>query len=563
MKKSTVFTFGAAILSLTLLTACGNKGEDNQANKAPESTVKVAKEGFPIIKEKLELSMFAPGNAKSTYDKMAMMTSYANQTGLSFSYTTPPASDLQTKLNLAFASGDLADVIFGSQITRTSELEYGGNALLALEDYIDGGYAPNLKKILDAHPDVRKSITTPDGHIYSLPSLGYKYNMEDKDFAKKPQLSKGSLWYNGEWLEKLNMKEPKTADEFYDMLVKFRDTDLNGNGKKDEIPLSTSSADTDKLQSLRPWMLNAFGIHTQDVQVDENGKVSYGAEDENYRAYLEFMEKLYSEKLLDQEVFSQSDDQKKAKGSKNQLGAYVDWFSFFTSNKSQTDAQKDPMAYPLSSKESPKAFMDVTDGIQTGAFSVSSNCASPEAAIRWVDYFYSDEGSRFLNIGPDESEGGYWHNEKNDKGEEVKVYNKGIDVDKSEEMRESVTPDYGQIVPKVLSESVVIVADKNDPIERDAFGKWVDGQSKEKVGPYEKVGFPTLYLSKEEQDKLGKTLKTDLISYVQQMEAKFITGKEKLNDESWNKYQETLKKIGSEKYVEVMQDAYDNWDKSK
>ena len=49
----------------------------------------------------------------------------------------------------------------------------------------------------------------------------------------------GPMWYNGTWLDKLNVKElPKTTDELYDLLTRFKNEDPNGNGKADEIPLT-------------------------------------------------------------------------------------------------------------------------------------------------------------------------------------------------------------------------------------------------------------------------------------------------------------------------------------
>ena len=40
-------------------------------------------------------------------------------------------------------------------------------------------------------------------------------------------------------------------------------------------------------------------------------------------------------------------------------------------------------------------------GVETGAFAfaLSSTCKNPEAACRWVDYFYSPEGSLFFRYG--------------------------------------------------------------------------------------------------------------------------------------------------------------------
>ena len=40
------------------------------------------------------------------------------------------------------------------------------------------------------------------------------------------------MWVNSEWLKKVGMDVPKTTDEFKEMLKRFKETDLNGNGKK-------------------------------------------------------------------------------------------------------------------------------------------------------------------------------------------------------------------------------------------------------------------------------------------------------------------------------------------
>lgn len=547
MKKA-VLVCGLVLSMFTMAACSGN----DAASK--EDQLEVAKEGFPVVDEKLEMSLFAPNVGSVSFENMALLNDYSEMTNVFWNYTTPPDSDLETKLNLAFASGDIQDVLFASKLTKVQEIQYGGNTLVALDELIDAGYAPNIKKILDEFPELRNSLTTPDGHIYSLPLLSGKYNIEDKEFAKQAVFPTGPIWYNGEWLDNLGVTElPKTTDEFYDLLVRFRDEDPNGNGEKDEIPLSSA-----KIKSLRPWMLWAFGVLQLEQQVIDD-EVSYGAATENYRGYLEYMNQLYSEKLLDQEVFSQSDDQKKSKGNDNRLGAFTDWYSFFTTNRTQDEAVNDPMFHPLSSPESPEAVVSTTDGVSTGAFAITNKAVNPEAAIRWVDYFYSDEGSRYLNVGPDEEAGGYWHWEESDNGEEVRVRNEGITGDNAEEERSKVSPDYGTVPPKVSSAPAIVLGDKNEPNEPDAFQVFVNQETTDKVAPYEEIGWPTLYVSKEEQDELGSSLQADLLSYVEQMEAKFITGQEELTDAAWQTYLDTLKSIGVDKYVDVHQRAYDRW----
>lgn len=43
------------------------------------------------------------------------------------------------------------------------------------------------------------------------------------------------------------------------------------------------------------------------------------------------------------------------------------------------------------------------------------------------------------------------------------------------------------------------------------------------------------------------------------MQDKFIEGQEPLNDKSWDKYIQTIEKMGLEEYMKVNQDAYERY----
>ena len=65
-----------------------------------------------------------------------------------------------------------------------------------------------------------------------------------------------------------------------------------------------------------------------------------------------------------------------------------------------------------------------------------------------------------MNQGP---EGALWEYAENDKGEKVRVYAKGIDLDKTEDERGKITVDYG--IPVRLNKCLFlgIKRDPNDP----------------------------------------------------------------------------------------------------
>lgn len=527
------------IVMTSLLVGCG-KGSGKSAN-GKESSVKVEEKGFPIVKEKLEMTMMAPGTGLAEWKDMPMLKDYSEKTGINFKYTTPPLSDFQTKLNLAFASGDLSDIIFGAgstALTPAMEIDYGSQGiLLPLEDLIPK-YAPNLNKLMEEDPSIRKSITTPDGHIYTLPSIARD------DTSIWPR---GPLWYKGAWLKKLGVKElPKTTDEFYDLLVRFRDEDPNGNGKKDEVPLTDT-----KMDSSRDWLMAAFGMKSQSIE-EVNGEVRYPPVTENYKGYVTFMHKLYDEGLLDKEVYSQADEQRKAKGQNDQVGIFPDWFSYFTTGQSENEALENPMFQPLTSKYSKKAVVPGSPRLARGVFALTEKNPSPEASLRWVDYFYSKEGAQYLNQGP---EGALWKYEKNNKGEKIRVFNDGIDLENREDERGKITPNYGIAVPGIGLPIPGIAVKANDKDDND-FSTFIKEETDTKIVPYAETPFPLVYLTKEQQDQVS-AVATDLQTYVEQMEAKFITGVEPL--ENWDKFVSTINSMGVDDYVKVYQEAYDTW----
>jgi len=529
-----------AILSLVLFAACASDDEDGKTEeekKQEEAAAKaeVNKEGLPIVDDEITLTMIAPGTGLAKWEDMPFLQEYSDETNVYFDYNTPPVNDFQTNLNLAFASGDIEDVIFGAgsdHLTPSMEVDYGAQGILMpLEDLIDE-YAPNIKKMLKERPDIEKSITSVDGHIYSLPMVSEEYS---------GSWIKGPLWYNGEWLDALDVEElPKTTDEFYELLKRFRDEDPNGNGKADEIPLLDVEMD-----SSRPWLMAAFGMKEWGIE-EVDGEVRYTPIQPEYKEYLAYMHKLFDEKLLDPETFSQSDEQKKAKGQNNRIGVFPDWFSFFTTDQTEEEAMDNPMYYPLVNDPDEEPVVPIKSGVTRGAFSLSSDNPNPEASIRWVDYFYSQEGWEEINMGP-EGYGWEWDDEK----EEKIILDPPEEFESSEEYRATLTPDYGITTPTLKK--------PKEHQELSDFDQFATDETDEKIEPFGEVPYPLVYFTSEEQKEIN-TIEVDLESYVEQMEAKFITGVKSLDE--WDDYVKTIENMDIDRYVELHQVAYDRWDDS-
>lgn len=526
--KKTLAMMLSVGMTFTLLAGCGSSN-NAAGDVGKKAVVEVNKEGFPIVKEPITLSLMAPDMGIQNWKDMSVLHQMEKMSGIKLEYLNAPRDSFDTKKNLVFASGEYPDIFFAAKLTQDEEVNYGGQGILIpLEDLIDQ-YAPNFKKILEENPDIRKSITAPDGHIYSLPRVEFI-----QPWYRNP------MWYNGDFLKALNIdKIPETTEELYTYLKRVKEEDPNGNGKKDEIPLTSSS----KLRDLRTWLLGSFGAYEEEIYVDDKEVVHYTPMEEPYKAYLTYMNRLWSEDLLDHESFSQTDEQKKAKAKNNQVALLSDWNAYFSFGGEPST--EDVMFSPVKSDMVETPAIAKNKGFATGSFAISKGNPSPEASMRWVDYMYSYEGSLLFDKGPEDV---LWkYTDKDTLTKEWLPVPGGGD---REEYRSTLTPNYGISAPMALIDDLTIGL-KTD------FDVWVAKESQEKLlDRGARVPFPALFLTTEESAEV-MTLRSDLTTYVTQMEAKFITGQEPMS--AWDSYLKTIKKMGGDRMAEVYQAAYDRW----
>ncbi|WP_274655469.1 extracellular solute-binding protein [Paenibacillus humicola] len=540
MKKSAALSVSLTLLA-SVLAACGSdSGKDagsaaagtSAANKpAADAASDVSKDGFPIVSKPLTLKMMSQDIGVQDWNKMPVLQDMEKMTGIKMQYQNVPTDSFSAKKNLIFASGTLPDIFYAADLTPAEQVTYGSQGvLLPLEKYIDGGYAPNLKKIFDEHPDIRKSFTTPDGHIYALPYIDLS-----------AVWYRGPMWYNGKFLKALGASEPKTTDELYTYLKRVKNEDPNHNGKKDEIPLTSV-----KLDDLRMYFFGFWGMYNEDIYADKQGKVHYPFQEEGYKGYLTFMNRLWNEDLLDHDTFSQTDDQKKAKGKNNQIGLFNDWFPNFTLGGDSDESN--PLMTPVKSEIADSPVYGKHPGISAnGTFAISSTNPSPEASMRWVDYLYSYDGATLFSQGP---ENVLW--KYKDKTNHVKEWLPVPGGGNRDDYRSKLTPNYGIVAPGINT------SDLTNGLQGD-FDKWLDQQNATKLLPIAKAPFPNVYLTNDQQSEVS-AIRSDLDTYVKQMEAKFVTGQEPLS--GWDNYLSQVKKMGGDRLVEIYQQAYDTWNQT-
>ncbi|NSW92047.1 MAG: extracellular solute-binding protein [Firmicutes bacterium] len=505
------------------VTTDQGKKEDSNFNKT----------GYPIVKEPITLRFMHPKNPMhGDFAEMAYFKEMEKLTNIKIEFLPVDESSWAEKKNLALASGDLPDVFFNGLDVK-DETMYGiqGKTLIPLNDLIEN-YAPNLKKVFKEYPDTKPAITAMDGNIYMLPYIADTLTVADS-----------TLYVRGDWIREAGVKKPETLDEFYTMVKAFKQLG------PDKIPISPNNFDVFKL-----YLINAFGELIDNLyDRDSNDKVVFVPATDQYKEMIKFINKLFTEGLLDNEVFTQKGEQANAKVTEGKVGCMTFGTllkpEHYKSGKNETELLK-----PLTSQWNSKPHIRGRYPISIGHAAITKVNKYPEATMRWLDINYSDEDvapglnciSMWLGI-----RGVHWDYMNAEKTKYARLMPADSKISEIEWSNRYITPGWGpcKLVFKAVPEN-------NPGQEMKA------NESVKNWFPYTVLPFPNQYLryTAEEQSRLN-TVANDVETLVKQMEAKFITGQESLD--KWNEYLNNLKKAGLDDLIKIKQAAYDRYKANK
>lgn len=235
------------------------------------------------------------------------------KTGVHVDFQEVKDADWSTQLNLMFASGDYSDVILRGTVDIE---EYGvtQGILIPLDDYLEANM-PNYYSRLFLN-EANASIPASDGKSYYV------------GWLMAQNVNHMGTWYiNTEWLDKLGLKVPTTVDELTEVLRAFKTQDPNGNGEADELPFS-ADLDIENGTLVVQSLLNQFamfGVPENDkfVCIDDNDKVTFTGTMPGWRACVEWLHTLYTEGLMDAETLTQDSNMWANKINANQVGYFT------------------------------------------------------------------------------------------------------------------------------------------------------------------------------------------------------------------------------------------------
>ncbi|WP_308638357.1 extracellular solute-binding protein [Paenibacillus silvisoli] len=407
---------------------------------------------------------------------------------------------------LIVASGDLPDILWTAGDLFQKYGQEG--AFVNYLEHLDK--MPNLANFMKQYPEEVKPLLSADGKLYVTPS--------HDAFDKLQSL----FMYREDIFKKNNLQQPTNYDEFYALLKKL----------KELYPDSTPWVFFNQLSITTILGLNFdtdFGFYFNQ----STNSYAYGPSEDNYKAMVEFLNKLYKEKLISTEFLTMDLKQRSDLISNDKafiINGYINELDSFNQEIRKTNpdfklAQFTPPVSPMGKQFHSRDLSFLGEGL-----SVSSKTKELDAALGLIDAMYSEQAKEALS----------W-------GVEGQTFTKADGKDQFDGA----------------------VANAND--RRIKFGLqtpgtsfWVDNdsnlalmspESKQAAEEGSKFVAPKSFtpaFTKEEQDVLSLNGQA-IGKYAEENISKFIIGNRSLSE--WNDYVEGYKKLGLDDVLKVYNEA--------
>jgi len=540
VKKRIAGLSALILLVVLLLAACSQSNE-------PAHT---AEASLASIDKPVEINVFAQQDTGIDLKTNDFTRLLENKFNVKFNWDIISMDGAKEKRQISLASGVFPDAYiltaYIDQFSQSDLLKYGKQGVFQpLNDLIEQ-FAPNIKAAMEKDPKLKALNTAPDGNIYGLVAYSECFHCS---YPNK-------MWVNTKWLQRLGLAMPKTTTEFKEMLRAFKQNDPNGNGLLDEVPLSGSTEDFGV--HIVPYLMNGF-IYDDDRNYlyMNNGKVDTAANKPQWKEGIAYIKSLYDEGLIDPGAFIQNAEAlKKAGDNANAdiLGAAAAMHpAIFVSERTKDYAPLPPLAGPYASYAT-----FASGGISPGAKFVITNKASKEAQIaliRMIDYMYTPEGQTIAQSGL-ESVG--WRKPLAgevalDEGLDPKFATL-IPIESTEQKNTGWSGMAHFYMPREYRDSWVASKDiyAPDGYERRLIEATLLYEGHE---PDEMFPVWNIWLDSAQADEVGM-LSTNLMNYIDQSMLQFITGNLDL-DRDWNTYVSGLENMQVDRFIEIMQKAYD------
>ncbi len=522
---------------------------------------------FPLVTEPATISVFTNEDNGVDLSQNWFTKYYEELTGVTINWSVVNSDQYLEKLNLMMAGGDEIDIYStkNKTLSKTLVYKYGTQGIiLPINSFFDTCESYYYDNVLSQNEAWYKGVTAPNGDIYGFNDVGSCFHCT---YPVK-------MWVNKAWMDNLGITPPTTPDEFYNMLVRFKNEDANGNGDpNDEVPLSNCTESTGSSSYMAGYLMNAFTYsnpRTSYLYVD-NGSPAVSYTKDGWREGLRYLNKLYSEGLMDPEAYIQDRTTMKARndnGEKPIFGAIPAQHTGVLTNTNQSERWKEYMALPPLTGPDGLCITTNTSlsNYDTFRTMISGSSKNPELAFRFCDgLFASEEIGLLAGYG---EEGVTWHYAKEGElgkdGQPAKYSN----VTEDDKIPQEGDPYYNNY----CWGSTFATHPYNH-------SKWASPNDLSIPGtaayerylylntvPYDEkhadisMVMPSFFFSEDDNAEVAR-LQTTIMNYVNESTAAFVTGNKSIETD-WDAYIAELNNLGLADYLAIYQKYYDEYKKA-
>ncbi|RJE87634.1 extracellular solute-binding protein [Paenibacillus sp. 1011MAR3C5] len=537
MSKKLMTVVLALTLVASMLAACssnGNSGGNSPSAALTQSATPTGDGGeaanqygdtggltLPLVDKPTTLTwMLVSDNPVN--DKM-IVKEIEKRTGIKLNIQNYSSATYQDKLRVTLASGKLPDIFHG---LKPAELKKIGqqNAVVAINDYTD--MLPNFKKLyIDENPSVIASHGDQNGKLYSWPI----YNM-NRDVNH-------GMMFRKDIFDKHGIPEWTNTDEFYEALKKLKELYPNS------YPMASKTKEYIFRDLAYGWGL---GSANYPAYYDEAEKLwKFASTQPKHKEMLDFLKKLYDEKLLDPEFLTDTPDSWTSKMTTDKSFVTWDWIGRLDLFYNQISAENPEYDMRYANPIGPTGNIRTLAKIDTNFGIAVANNQNKEAALKLLDYLTSPSGAALVTLGV---EGETFNFDENGKP----VYPELTDVPLID--IKVLEDRYG-----LWLEGMYLAPDRRSVYynftekEQEAQDKILSANKFEPMDPELNLTDEEIAIAAEYQVALEKA--------ANEFNAKYILNKS-YGEKEWTEWQKTAEKLGASKYMEVYNAAQKRLDAS-
>ncbi|HWT75947.1 MAG TPA: extracellular solute-binding protein [Mobilitalea sp.] len=370
MSRKYRFTVILLILTGFTLYGCNMKPTDPSQDKGEAS-----QEGeaftYPMKTDTVLRILSSNHNSVEPFD-----SELAANTGVQFKWlSTTNNKGIDYNLNILRASGSEPDIIISP--LDTPQYYIDNHIIYPLNDNLEK-YSPNLYKIFQDNPSIDKACKTDSGDYYMYPLI-----------RDTTTTTFRGLVIREDWLKEQKLEPPTTIAEFDHVLRVFH-----------EKYGAVFSFNPDWIKQA---FIGSFGI-INGYYVDDNGLVQHGLAQEGYRDFLYQMHQWYQDGILDPNFSTMDTGAMQCLAVNNKIGAAVSTCGILTGwinacKEAGNEYPWLPIKNLVKNNGDQIEFSQMEGQVSNYGAYITTSCKDIEAAMRFLDWGYSEEGIRYWNFG--------------------------------------------------------------------------------------------------------------------------------------------------------------------